>query len=145
MATFIPITTQEQLDAYLQKYADYDDLKSKAATYEKQIGTLQKAIEDSTKKQAESDKTLTELQAQRKQAETAALQMRIAHESGIPYELAARLSGETEDDLRKDAQTFSKFVGKTQTPPLQSSEPKSTDKKAAAFRALTEQLTNKGE
>ena len=159
MADFTAITTQEQFDAAIgerikrerdtiaKKYADYDDLKNKISDYEKQIGTLSKSIEDSGKKYAGYDKTLADLTAKVKGYETSSVKMRIAHEVGIPYELATRLSGETEDDIRKDAESLAKLVGKPgQTaPPLKSTEPAGGDTKTAALRALAQNLTNKGD
>ena len=35
---------------------------------------------------------------------------------GLPYELAARLSGETEEDIRKDAVALSKVIGQQEAP-----------------------------
>lgn len=158
MAEFTAITTQEQLDAVIgerikrerdtltKKYGDYDDLKTKVADYEKQISDLSKTIEDTGKKYAGYDKTLADLTAKVKGYETSSAKMRIAHETGIPYELASRLSGETEDDIRKDAESLSKLIGKPgPKAPLKSTEPAGTDTKKAALRAFTEELTNKGE
>lgn len=43
--------------------------------------------------------------------------VKVAMENGIPYELAGKLSGETEDEIKKDAEAFSKFLkGKTTYP-----------------------------
>ena len=159
MAEFTQITTQEQLDALIgdrikrerettaKKYGDYEDLKQKVTDYEKQIGDLSKTIEESGKKYAGYDKTLAELTAKVKGYETSSVKMRIAHETGIPYELASRLAGETEDDIRKDAETLSKLVGKPtpSAPPLKSTEPAGGDTRTAALRALAQNLTNKGD
>lgn len=42
--------------------------------------------------------------------------VKVAMENGIPYELAGKLSGETEDEMKKDAEAFSKFLkGKPHT------------------------------
>lgn len=159
MADFTPITTQEQFDAAIgerikrerdtlsKKYADYEDLKTKVTDYEKQIGDLSKTIEDSDKKYASYDKTLAELQGKVKGYETSSVKMRIAHENGIPFELANRLSGDTEEDIRKDAETLFRFIGKSTQPaaPLKSNEPSGADSKSAALRSLTAELTSKGE
>ena len=159
MADFTAITTQEQFDAAIgerikrerdtiaKKYSDYDDLKNKISDYEKQIGTLSKSIEDSGKKYAGYDKTLADLTAKVKGYETSSAKMRIAHETGIPYELADRLSGETEDAIRSDAQSLSKLIGKQNppAPPLKNNEPAGGDVKSAALRSLAQSLTNKGE
>ncbi|MEG2037596.1 MAG: DUF4355 domain-containing protein [Ruthenibacterium sp.] len=159
MAEFTPITTQEQFDAAIgerikrerdtltKKYGDYDDLKAKVSDYEKQIGDMSKNIEDTGKKYAGYDKALAELTDKVMGYEISSVKMRIAHDAGIPYELATRLSGETEDDIRKDADSLSKLIGKNGSAalPLRSTEPAGTDTKKAALRAFTEELTNKGE
>lgn len=159
MAEFTAITTQEQLDAVIgerlkreregaaKKYGDYDNLKSKVAAYEKQIGEMTRAAEEQAQRYADYDQRLAGLQAQVKDQETAAIKTRVALESGIPYELVGRLAGETEEDIRRDAEALAKFVGKGSTPPppLRSTEPAGTDTKQAALRALTTQLANKGD
>lgn len=159
MAEFTPITTQEQFDAAIgerikreretiaKKYDGFDDMKSKITDYENKIGLLSQSMKDDAKKYEGYDETLSGLKTQVKSYETSSVKMRIAHETGIPFELATKLCGETEDDIRKDAETLAKFVGKQSTPtaPLKSSEPADVDSKTAALRALTEQLVNKGE
>lgn len=158
MAEFIAITTQEQFDAAIgerikreretltKKYADYDELKEKATGYEKQIGDLNKTIEDNSKKYAGYDEELATLQGKVKGYETSSVKMRIAHDVGIPYELSGRLSGETEDDIRKDAESLAKLIASNRPGvPLRTTEPAGADNKTAALRAFTEKLTNKGE
>lgn len=153
MAEFAPITTQEQFDAAIgerlkreretiaKKYGDYDELKNKVADYEKQIGQMNKAADDAAKKYAGYDKDLADLQDKVKGYETASVKTRIAHEVGLPYELAGRLSGEDEAAIRKDAEALSKLLGgqKHKTSPLRDSEP-AGDGKAAAMRAFGAQL-----
>lgn len=140
MSDFTPITTQEQFDALIgdrikreresmaKKYAGHEDLLKKVADYEKQIGELTASAQESAKKYAGYDKTLAELQTKVKGYETASVKTRIAHETGIPYELAHRLAGETEDDIRKDAEAMVKFVGANtrKATPLASTEPAGT-------------------
>ena len=111
---FEAITTQEQLDAvikdrlererekfsgyedYKKKAGDYDELKKKADGYETTIAEYKKAV-DGDDKNPGYKKQLEDLQGKVKGYETNSVKMRIAHENGIPYELAERLSGE--DDL----------------------------------------------
>ena len=123
MAEFTPITTQAEFDAAIgerlkreretlsKKYGDYEDLKNKVADYEKQIGQMSKAAKESAEKYAGYDKTLAELQAKVKDYETDSVKTRIAHETGLPYELAGRLTGEDEAAIRKDAEALSKLLG----------------------------------
>ena len=137
MAGFEAITTQEQLDAVIkdrlererktltEKYSDYDDLKEKVSDYEKQIGDLNKSIKDNEKKYADYDQQLSALQTKVKGYESDSVKTRIAHEAGIPYELASRLTGETVAKLLKTGQ---------QPAPLKSTEPGDVDGKRAAMK-----------
>ena len=134
MAEFTPITTQEEFDAAISKrlkreretisaqYADYEDLKTKKSEYEAQIGTLTQ----------ERDA----LQASVRAHETNSVKLRIAHETGIPFEMANRLSGETEKDIRADAEAIAKFISKPRTEPVRSTEPTGNSKDAAIKEML---------
>lgn len=148
------IDTQEKFDAAIserlrreretvsKKYADYDELKQKAAEYETRLGALKKEAEDNAKKYSDYDTKLADLQAKVKGYETVSVKTRIAHETGIPYELAGRLSGNTEEEIRKDAETLSKYIGSTKkTAPLRTPE-NNADSKTEALRAFTAKLAN---
>ena len=45
-----------------------------------------------------------------------ALRTKIAYEAGLPPELADRLTGDTEDDIRKDAELLASLTKARQTP-----------------------------
>lgn len=155
MAEFTPITTQEQFDAAIgerlkrereaaaRKYGDYDSLQKKVTEYERQIGDLNRTISESAEKYAGYDQTLAQLQARVKGYETEALKTRVALEAGLPYALAARLTGETEADIQKDAKALVQLMGSTQTepPPLRTAEPGGKESRREALRALNAQLT----
>ncbi len=153
MADFTPINTQEEFDAAIgerlkreretvsKKYGDYEDLKKRVADQESQIDTLTKERDDNAKKYAGYDKSLSELQTQVKAHETNSVKMRIAHETGIPFELAAKLSGETEEDIRKDAETMAKFVTKSKyVGPLKSDGKAEADGNRAALRTMLQNM-----
>ena len=153
MADFTPINTQEEFDAAIgdrlkreretvsKKYGDYEDLKKRVADQEAQISTLTKERDDNAKKYAGYDKSLSELQAQVKAHETNSVKMRIAHETGIPFELAAKLSGETEEDIRKDAETMAKFVAKSKyVGPLKSDGNAEEDGNRAALKTMLQNM-----
>lgn len=107
MAEFKPITTQEEfnaaVDARLQqelaKYSDYDDLKKKNGDYEKTL--------------AANSMTIATLQGQVKGYEVGAIKSKVAKELGIPDGMAGRLSGETEEEIRKDAEGMAPLFSKT--------------------------------
>lgn len=155
MEEFTPITTQEQFDAAIgarlareretlgKRYADYDDLKQKAADYEKQLSKLQRTMQEDAQKYAGYDKTLSELQAKVKGYETDSVKTRIALEMGLPYAMSARLTGDTEDAIRKDAEDLRQMMraDKPQSaPPLRSHEPATGSSEREALRTLSAQL-----
>lgn len=153
MAEFKPINTQEEFDTAIQerldrerrKYADYEDLKRKAGEletlkgkrYEDTIAGLQKQLEEANGKLAGLD----ELTKRAEGAEIALLKHKIAHESKIPYELAGRLTGTSEEELREDAKTLVKYVGAIRPDPLASNEPAGKNDNDASLRELLNSLS----
>ena len=127
---FEPIETQEAFDAAIKSRIERntktvtEEVTKKYEGYispedvSKQTADLNKQIEDLTAKLGERDSSIADLTAKNKAYETASVKTRIAREYNIPYELADRLSGETEDDIKKDAEKLSAFVGRKKTAPL---------------------------
>lgn len=124
---FEPITTQERLDELLAaeraKFEGYASPEN-VAEYEKRIKTL-------TDKAAKLEKTNAELDSANKAHELNALKNKVARESGLRYELADRLTGTTEEELRADAQKLAEYTAVTA--PLKSTE-SSADKLSAAMQ-----------
>ena len=132
MSEFKVIETQEQLDAIIgervkraerraeeraaEKYSDYDDLKTRAETYEKQIADLSDQLKGGESKQAEFTKQIEELTGKVHQYETASVKTKVALELGLPYQLADKLSGDDEDAIREDAKRMAEFVAKPAAP-----------------------------
>lgn len=144
-----PITTQEELDQLItdrlsrereaakKRYADYDELKTKAADYEKRIAELTGAAEAAAKKYRDYDKTLADLQTKVHGYETDSVKTRIAHETGLPWGMASRLAGESEEDIRKDAEALKQMIGsQTPTAPSKSTETEPAGGDKAAMRTL---------
>ena len=127
---FEPIETQEAFDAAIKSRIERntksvtDEVTKKYEGYispedaSKQTAELNKQIKDLTAKLGERDSSIADLTAKNKAYETASVKTRIAREYNIPYELADRLSGDTEDDIKKDAEKLSAFVGRKKTAPL---------------------------
>lgn len=100
MSEFKTINTQEEFDAAIKdrlerernKYADYESLKEN-------VGTLT-AERDTARQQ------LADANAKIKTYETNSVKMRIAQEKGLPASMASRLTGETEEDIMKDAESL---------------------------------------
>lgn len=148
MPEFKPIETQEALDAIIKdrlerqkktvtaevakQYEGYlspDDVKK----HTDQIAAL-------TEKLKESDTKIADLTAKNSAYEIASVKTKIAHEVGLPYELAERLSGTTEEEIRKDADALSKFAMHPQATPSFSPETPPGASSDAAFRALAHDL-----
>jgi len=132
---FETITSQEQLDSIIgerlkreresvsKKYGDYDSVKGKNAELETVNAELLKQLDDLKNKSAEFESAIAEREATIKGYETRSLKQKVAHEVGLPYEMANRLSGESEDEILKDAQELQKIIGVRQpSAPLASSE-----------------------
>lgn len=157
--TFKVIETQEQLDAIIkdrvaraeskaaEKYADYDELKASNEEKDKQIADLSDQIKAQAEKATGSDDKIKELESKVHEYETASVKTRVAHEVGLPYELASKLSGDDEDAIRADAKAMVKFVSKPAAAPLGSSEPdnQNVDPEKAAYKKMLNELNSKGE
>ena len=144
MADFTPIQTQEEFDAAIsarlqrersnavKPYSDYQQIKDSLAT--------------ATKTLAERDATIAELTGQLKSSRTDLAKTRIALDKGLPAALAGRLTGETDEELAKDADALLALIGNKQSSaePAKSTEP--AGGKAGAqneyWRSVAAQLHN---
>lgn len=135
--TFKVIETQEELDNVIkkrlaqkdreleEKYKEWlspekaEELKN---GYVEEINNLKKTIAGTNEKLEAHNKTVSELTERAHTAETALLKGKIAHEIGIPYELAGRLMGSNEEELKKDAETLASIIKPAHTAPLRTNE-----------------------
>lgn len=156
---FKAIETQEELDKIIgerltrdrearqkefkEKYGDLEELAKSKKTLEEEVSKLNAQIKEQSEKYADFDNQMAEMQTKVKKYETASVKQRIAHEVGVPFEMAERLTGETEDEIRTDAQAIAKFVKQKDAPPLKSTEPAAQNGKEAAYKQLLDDL--KGE
>ena len=105
------------------KPQDYEKIKEENEKLKERISDLESAVKEYSgyKDQlAEKDKII-------KEYELKGLKYRIASESGIPFELASRLTGETEEEIKKDAEMLSSLVARKQPLPLKNTEPNKDD------------------
>lgn len=126
MSEFTPIETQEELDRIIgqrlerekestaKKYGDYDDLKKQNKEYQKQVSDLSAELKKYEEGSAETSSQISELEAKVKMYETDSVKTRIALEAGLPYGMARRLAGETEDEIREDAKSLVNLIGSQQ-------------------------------
>ena len=149
MSDFKVIETQEQLDEIIkdriaraeakaaEKYADYDKLKAQNDDKDKQIAALSEKLNQQAGKEQEYGDKLKELETKVHEYATAAVKTKIAHEVGLPYELAKKLDGEDEDAIRADAESMAKLI-KPPAAPIGSAEPsaQATNPTDAAFMSM---------
>lgn len=119
---------------------DYEELKKAKTALEKKVGDLEKNLNATTEKYADVDTTIAEKDKLIKDYETTNLKFRIANQAGIPMDLAERLSGETEDEIKADAEKLSEFVNKKPTLPLKPTEPGNTDPTEQAYENMIKNL-----
>lgn len=79
-----------------EKYADYEELKSKAAQSDAALAEVQRIIEEKTAR-------LRELEFER-------ARMDAAHGAGLPFELMDTITGETKDELARNARKIARHV-----------------------------------
>lgn len=155
--TFKAIETQEELDQIIQgrldrqkeslvkQYSDYDQLKEQNTTLTKENTSLQSTISGNKEKYAGYDKNIDDLNSKIKGFETANLRTKVALDNGIPYDLADRLVGDNEDDLKKDAERLAGFVKQgNPVPPLKDPEPNPSSDENNAYKNMINNL-NLGE
>ncbi len=148
---FEPIETQEALDKIIgdrlarekTKYADYDDLKSKAGLYDalKEESDKYKTDLDAYKSKesdwAEKEKKYTaDITAKDNEIEKykkSEARIKAAREAGLPFELADRITGDTAEDMAKDAVNLKKYFN--QSTPAANFEGSGEDKDAG-YRKL---------
>lgn len=108
-----------------EKYADYGALKAHARELERRAESLTKELakaDDAAKASADKaagyDAQIATLTSRIKEYERGDLCRRVAYEMHLPPQLADRLRGETEADVRKDAAAMAPFVSRDYAPPV---------------------------
>ena len=157
---FKVIETQEAFDAAIKeridrveaKYKDFDQYKAaaeelaklKAKDYDGEIQKLKTALAEAQKKIASNDQVVSDLTTRAKAAEKSLTKNRVAAKHNIPAELAERLTGDTEEEIEKDAEALAKFVGSSSPAPLKSTETGGKPRAAtdAAYASLLSPLNN---
>ena len=161
MSDFTPIETQEAFDKAIQKrlaqkdreladqYKDYlspDDVAALRADYENKIREAGEAVKTAESKVKEKLETVSELTKRAETAEASLLKNKIAYENKLPLELANRLVGSNEEELKKDAETLAGLMRPTNTPPLRTSEHpiggSTPNQMTAGMASLLSQLKN---
>ena len=138
---FKTIETQEAFDAAIKDRLERQRKSVTAEVTKQYEGYVSPA---DAKKQADQiaqlTKQVSDLTAKNTAFEQSALKAKIAHEKGLPFELAERLTGTTEDELRKDAEMLSQFTAGHQPSPQYMPEKPVSASMDAAFLALANDL-----
>ena len=149
MSEFKAIETQEELDAIIKARLDRntktvtDEVKKGYEGYisPDEAKKLNDQIASLNNQLTEKETVITDLTAKNKNYETASVKARIAHEKGLPFELAERLSGETEQDISADADKLAQFVSANKTPaPLYNSQGNASGVKSGSDAAYISML-----
>lgn len=135
MGEFTPITNQEEFDAKIKERLERErnSVTKQFANWispednAKQVAEYQKQIDEIKASHSEDSKTIETLTTQVKAYETANIKSQVAYELGLPYGMASRISGETEEDIRKDAESLKELIGSTKPQaPQAATEPRIT-------------------
>ena len=133
MSEFTPIETQEDFDKAIkarlaqkdrelaEKFKDFlspEKAEAMKADYEKKLEEANKAVKEAQDKLKTFDSTVSELTKRAESAETSLLKNKVAYENKLPLELASRLIGTTEEELKKDAESLSGIIKPSSAPPL---------------------------
>lgn len=150
MSEFKVIETQEQLDEVIKKrlerekakYADYDSLSEKIQNLEAEKLNLQGIIEKNKESEEVSKTRIAELEKTIGSWESKALKQQVAINYNLPFELATRLQGDTEDSLNEDAERLASLVNvsKSVVTPLADVESKQVGGVDGAWRDLVKGL-----
>ena len=105
--------TQSEMDAILgdrlkrerAKYADYNDLKAKAAKFDEAEAASKSELEKAVERAEKAEQALADIKAA---AEVAALRAEVAKEKGVDAEL---LRGTTREELEEHADAIKAFAG----------------------------------
>lgn len=150
MTEFKAIETQEQLDAIIKsrldrekaKYSDYDTLAEKIKKLETENTSLKQTITDKETSESTTASRIADLEKDVTVWKQKSLKQQIAMKNGLPFDLADRLQGDSEESLNEDAERLASLVNvKNYTQPLADKEPnfesKGTD---AAWREVVKNL-----
>lgn len=120
------IETQEAFDEAIKGYIKPDE----ALKLNEKISVQEKEIAD--------------LKARNLAHERSILRAKIAHETGLPYELAERLSGETEAEIKADAAKLYEYFKAANNPqqPRFSAEAPPENGEKSALLAMLHELNN---
>ncbi len=87
-----------------------------------------------------NEATIADLTAKNKEYEISTAKMKIAYETGLPFELSERLSGDTEDEIRKDAEKLARYTSSGKESPRFNAESAVKSTENAEYMDMLEKL-----
>ena len=148
MADFKAVETQEELDKIIgerlkrERKQVEDEFSEKISALEKENEGLKSEnaeVKSSLEKVAEKDTEIEQLQGQVKGYEKSEMQRKVALAHNIPYNLAARIRGESEEEMIEDAKSLAAYFAKDEpVPPLKNPDMGADD--GGAYKDLLDGL-----
>lgn len=117
------ITIEKEMAEKYKEYISPDNAKALEESHNNAIAEIKKQLDDLTRKNENYQKEKEESAKRVADAESKLLKSKVAHENGVPFELADRLIGQTEDELKKDAEKVAGYLKPTNAAPLRTTEP----------------------
>ena len=116
--TFKTIETQEELDKVIgdrlkrEREKVESEYQDKLEELEKKFNETKSLLDDKDSIAEESVSKIKDLEGQVKGYEMADKKRNLALEFGLPYNLADRIQGESDEDMKKDAENLAKYFEK---------------------------------
>lgn len=148
MGEFKTIETQEELDRLIgervarerSKYADYEEVKKKATEYDERVLALNEANKALEEKVQASTTLIDDLNKKVNKYEMDSVKTKVCLEMGLPYEVANRLNGANEDEIRTDAENMKGLFSNYRVAPIASPEAQISNAREEALRELANGL-----
>lgn len=155
---FTPINTQEEFDAAIKsrlqrerdtvskQYADYDRIKEDLQKLTDEKAAFESSAKETAEKMKDLNDQLAAANTKIKGYEVDRLKTSAALSAGIPMELKDRLTGETEEEITKDAASLAKLFKQQKNKNIPSFEqdegtPASDEaRRRSEFKALAKKL-----
>lgn len=113
------VFTQEDIDRIInerlkrerEKYKDYEELKKAAEELQKIKESQMTEQEKLQAKLKEYEQLLQQKELEAKKTAIESMKIKVLTELGMPVNLTSRIFGETEDEIRQDAEELKKLLG----------------------------------
>ncbi|MCQ2087961.1 MAG: DUF4355 domain-containing protein [Bacilli bacterium] len=148
MGDFKIIETQEQLDSIIlerigrvkesvrkefEGYISPEEFTKKTEALNTEIANLKENLNKSNEKIKGFDAEILERDEKIKSYELNSVKTKVAAELGLDYKLVSRISGDTEEDIRKDAESLKELFKPQYAAPMHSTEGNAGNSENAAY------------